>query len=118
MTRLLKFQRFTGDQRRLLVRSVLLLAATRISLWFLPYGVVRKWSAGLAALGKPIARRRSSTEEVAWAVHVADVLRFAANVECLGRFGLHAEAQFERVDHAFQMIVGFGLLLMGAVQLG
>ena len=38
----------------------------------------------------------------AGAVHVADVLRFAANVECLGRFGLHAETELERVDAGLQ----------------
>ena len=34
----------------------------------------------------------------AGAVHVADVLRLAADVERLGRLGLHAEAELERLD--------------------
>ena len=31
-------------------------------------------------------------------VHVANVLRLAANVESLGRFGLHAETELERAN--------------------
>ena len=38
----------------------------------------------------------------AGAVHVADVLRLAADVERLGRLGLHAEAKLERLDAGFE----------------
>ena len=38
----------------------------------------------------------------AGAVHVANVLRLAANVERLGRLGLHAEAELERANAGFE----------------
>ena len=34
---------------------------------------------------------------------VADVLRLAADVERLGRLGLHAEGQFERLDAGLEL---------------
>ena len=39
----------------------------------------------------------------AGAVHVADVLRLAVDVEGVGRFGLHAVGQLERLDAGFEL---------------
>ena len=54
-----------------------------------------------AALDQPASDQQLPGLD-AGAVHVADVLRFAANVERLGRFGLHAEAELERADAGLQ----------------
>ena len=52
----------------------------------------------------------------AGAVHVADVLRLAADIERLGRLGLHAEAQLERADAGFERRVVLPRLRVASVE--
>ena len=50
------------------------------------------------------------------AVHVADVLRLAADVERVGRFDLHAIGQLERLHAGFELRIAAALLLVQPVE--
>ena len=56
------------------------------------------------------AGQQTGPSEVAVAIHFADMLWLAAKVECIGRFSLHVECHFHRLDLSFQRLVAFSLL--------
>src|SRR5262245_2259036 len=57
-----------------------------------------------AALDEP-AREETAVGERCCAVFCANGRRLGANVEGVGRFGLHAEGGFHRLNAAFQKLV-------------
>ena len=57
-------------------------------------------------------------DRIVQAVELLRRLRFLLEISCSsGRFGLHAERQFERFDAAFQRVIGAGDVQLLAVDL-
>ncbi|TCJ15480.1 lasso peptide biosynthesis B2 protein [Rubrobacter taiwanensis] len=69
--RLRRLLRRPAAERRLLLKAALLLTATRLGLWLLPFQTLRDWLARLAET--PFRKRddRLSRESVVWAVETA-----------------------------------------------
>ena len=95
-----RFFRLPPADRRLLVRSLLLLAATRVALWVLPFQTVRRL---LARTARPKPAARTPTERITWAIGVAQ--RVIPSATCLPQ-ALVGEALLTRAGHRFELRIG------------
>ena len=71
MARVVKFLDLDADQRWLLCKVTMLLAAIRLSLWVLPYPAVRRFLDRLSQRSAPLEPGRLSAERLAWATTIA-----------------------------------------------
>jgi len=71
MARVVKFLRLSAEQRWLLCKVTMLLTAIRLSLWVLPYPVVRALLDRLSHSSARLETGRSPAEQLAWATTVA-----------------------------------------------
>lgn len=94
------FFRLPAADRRLLVRSLLLLAAARVALWVLPFQTVRRL---LARTARPTPLARTPTERITWAIGVAQ--RVIPSATCLPQ-ALVGEALLTRAGHHFELRIG------------
>jgi hypothetical protein len=74
------FVRHTGADQGLLVRAWLALVATRVALWLLPFGDLRR---RLPAMLAPLGRGVRDVERIPWAVGRAG--RWVPDARCLAR---------------------------------
>jgi hypothetical protein len=75
MNRLKRFVRLTGTERLLLIRVGIVVGVTRVALWFLPAGTVRRVSVRVAR------GTAGSVEQLVWAVET--VSRYLPHATCL-----------------------------------
>jgi hypothetical protein len=104
-----RFFRLPPADRRLLVRSLLLLAATRVALWMLPFQTVRRL---LARTARPTAAARTPTERISWAIGVAQ--RVIPSATCLPQ-ALVGEALLTRAGHPFELRIGVAKTAAGGL---
>jgi hypothetical protein len=71
MARVVKFLRLSAEQRWLLCKVTMLLAAIRLSLWILPYPVVRAFLDRFGQAAARLEKDHSTAEQLAWATTVA-----------------------------------------------
>ena len=102
---LARFLRLSAADRSLLVRSVLLLGATRVALWALPFGLARRL---FARAPRPAPVARATEDRIAWAISVAR--RYVPRATCLPQ-ALAAEALLVRAGHPAEL--RFGVLKTG-----
>src|SRR5438128_876463 len=95
-----RFLRLPAADRSLLVRSVLLLGATRLALWLLPLRVVRRL---VARAARPTSNARATQERIAWAISVAR--RVVPQATCLPQ-ALTAEALLTQAGHPAELRIG------------
>jgi len=95
-----KFLRLPTEDRRLLVRSVLLVAAARLALWTLPFNVVRRLFARRA---RQSPAPYPTTERIGWAISVAK--RFVPKGNCLPQ-ALAAELLLTRGGYPVELRIG------------
>ena len=95
-----RFLRLPAADRSLLVRSVLLLGATRLALWLLPLRFVRRL---LARTARPTPAARATQERIAWAISVAR--RVVPQATCLPQ-ALAAEALLTRCGYPVELRIG------------
>ena len=95
-----KFLRLPSDERRLLVRTLLTLAAARVAIWLLPFRVVRR-----LITPRPRADVASgiTRERVRWAVGVAQ--RVIPDATCLPQ-AVTAESLLTRGGHPVKLRIG------------
>ena len=97
---LAKFLRLSAADRSLLIRSVLLLGATRLALWLLPFSAARRL---FARPPRPRSDARATEDRIAWAISVAQ--RFVPQATCLPQ-ALAAEALLTRDGHPAELRFG------------
>ena len=95
-----RFLRLPAADRALLVRSVLLLGATRLALWLLPLRVVRRL---LTRAARPSSAAPATQERIAWSISVAR--RVVPQATCLPQ-ALVAEALLTRAGHPAELRIG------------
>lgn len=95
-----KFLQLPGSDRRLLVRSGLVLVVARVALWLLPLEVARRF---LARLTKPRPAATATAERIGWAVSVAS--RLVPQATCLPQ-ALAAEALLAQDRHPVVLRIG------------
>ncbi len=106
MKRLLKFVRLPAAEQRLLLKAALLLGATRLGLWILPFHTLRHL---LAKVMEPCAGlqqgpTQSSAKKVVWAVETAS--RYAPGARtCLTR-ALAVQVLLTRRGHPALLHIG------------
>jgi hypothetical protein len=71
MVRVVKFLRLTAQQRWLLCKAVAFLAVVRLSLFALPYPVVRALLDRISQRSPSLERNRAPAEQLAWATTVS-----------------------------------------------
>ena len=71
MARVVKFLRLSAEQRWLLCKATMVLAAIRVTLWILPYTAVRAFLDRLSQRTAKLATDPTPAEQLAWATTVA-----------------------------------------------
>ncbi|HEU4993250.1 MAG TPA: lasso peptide biosynthesis B2 protein [Gemmatimonadaceae bacterium] len=97
---LAKLLRLPPAERRLLIRSLRLVAQARLALWLLPFNVARRW---LARSARKASRLDTSVERIGWAISVAK--DFVPRANCLPQ-GLAAESLLIRGGHPVELRIG------------
>jgi hypothetical protein len=82
------------------MRSALLLGATRLALWVLPFSLARRL---FARAPRPPTATRATEDRIAWAISVAH--RFVPQATCLPQ-ALAAEALLTREGHPAELRFG------------
>lgn len=84
MRRLVRFARLPHADRRLLASAAGLLAAARVGLWLLPFGLVQRVTARLERRRAPAPAEPDAAQRVVWAINLAS--RYVpASKNCLNR---------------------------------
>jgi Transglutaminase-like superfamily len=100
-----KFLHLTPSDRRLLVRTALLLGAIRLGLRLLPFRTMRRLVSQLAYAPTDLhPTKQFSVDRLAWAVTVAS--RYVPKATCLTQ-ALTAKVLLGRHGHLSQLRVGF-----------
>jgi hypothetical protein len=84
MQLLCRFLRLAREERRILVRSTLMLALIHLSLGRMPFTVLRRLIAGRHGRERPVATNRSLVDQIVWAVTAAGA-RIPGPPTCLSR---------------------------------
>lgn len=94
------FVRLPAGDRSLLVRSILVLGAARVTLWLLPLRVVRRL---LARVGRRPAPEEITPERIGWAIDLAR--RIVPRATCLPQ-ALAGEALLAYAGHPAELRIG------------
>jgi hypothetical protein len=100
MRRLIKFASVSASERRLLLRSVLVVVAIRLALWLLPFSAVQERVARPS--GKP-ARQCHAAKSIVWAVRA--VSRCVPSATCLTQ-AMAAQVLLARSGHISRVQIG------------
>jgi|RhiMetdeSRZDD1v2_1073273.scaffolds.fasta_scaffold09135_12 hypothetical protein len=114
MALLHKYLRLPATDRRLLVKSVLLLGGVRLGLWLLPFQTLRRLLARMTCATPALHEaEHASIERVAWAVAVAR--RYVPAATCLTQ-ALTAQVLLGRQGHAAHLRIGVARSAAGQFQ--
>ena len=94
-----QFLQLPAADRSLLARSFILVGAARVTLWVLPFSMVRRM---LARRPHPTPAR-ATTEKIGWAISVAK--RFVPRGDCLPQ-ALAAESLLMQNGHPVELRIG------------
>jgi hypothetical protein len=103
MARLSKFLRLPAGDRRLFVKTMMLVWGVRITLWLLPFSVVRQLLARFARKSVGSGEERVTVGRVVWAVTVAS--QYVPAATCLTQ-GLVAKVMLARNGHDATLHLG------------
>lgn len=99
-SRIAKFLRLPGVERRLLVRALVTLAIARVAVWFLPFKTVRRL---LTPRPRTVTSREITTDRVRWAIDLAQ--RVIPDATCLPQ-AVTAESLLARAGHPVSLRIG------------
>jgi hypothetical protein len=96
-SRLRQFLQLPARDRSLLARSFFLVGVARLTLWVLPFNVVRR------ILARRPRRSTATIEKIGWSISVAK--RFVPKADCLPQ-ALAAESLLMRSGHPVELRIG------------
>jgi len=98
------YRRLSRTERRLAIKSIVLVASVRLGLWLLPFRTIQRAS---AYLGRPGGSGSTAgTREIVWAVRLAS--RYVPRATCLVQ-ALSTQILLGRHGHAGQVHIGVAL---------
>ena len=103
MTRVAKFLRAPGSNKRLLVKSTMLLFVVRVSLWILPFPVVQQILSKRTRSLPVGPADPASVARVAWAIGVGR--RYTPNATCLTQ-ALATEILLRSIGQQASLLIG------------
>jgi hypothetical protein len=107
-----RFLRLRSTDRALLIRSLVMLCAIRMSLWLLPHCLLRRVLMTMARRPIPPRGAQARPDRIVWAV-IAASRYIPATASCLPR-ALAAQVLLARSGHAAQLRLGVALGAHGA----
>lgn len=103
MRRLLNFFRISGSDQKLLVISLIILAAIRLGLWLLPFRTLLKLLTKISQPTNAQITNKVTVGKIVWTVNAAS--RYMPGVMCLAR-ALTTQVLMSRYGHSGQLRIG------------